>query len=54
MYEEQPAIIDWLFSYKNKIIRNPASNFKSLSQKTQIPTVHFFQVFPEKMIFSEV
>jgi hypothetical protein len=30
MYEEQPAIIDWLFGYNNfLIIRGPASNFKS-------------------------
>jgi len=42
MYEEQPAIIDWLFSYKKQDIRNPASNFKSPSQKTSIPTVTVF------------
>ena len=49
MYEEQPAIIDiGYLVIKNKIIRNPASNFKSLSQKTPNNSGNSFLVLTRK------
>ena len=33
MYEEQPAIIDWLFSYKKQDYKKPSQQYqKSLSK----------------------
>jgi hypothetical protein len=54
MYEEQPAIIDWLFSYKKtRLLETQPAISKVPLKKPQV-LVAFFQFFPEKMIFSEV